>query len=901
MKRFSPLLFSFKSPRHWVITALFLVLCSGVWTALADFLPDFTVGSMAAPKSQIALRRAEKKQKRQRLVRIERKRERRKRRQNYRTASIRKVRRAPVAIKFVRFPTPAKSTPKKNSPPSSKSPTKPPRRPTKPSTLPSKPTPAPVIVEETVQNVNLQLVNPKNQPIADLSLDALLYPKTGDSIRLTDLKTDERGQIRLQRIQLPVLIELKLTGEFDETDAAPPITQISGTPTSEWEFQDANSGLLEVLRPEGKIVGARFVQNSTDQPRFASLQLPLMAQASRTRRREIVYESTPKPIIVRRTLVDLTLTAPPQSQISSPILSQPLQVPDDGKLMMVLRADELESGAVPLRVAANLPGGQAESVVEKYTTDPYSPNQAVCPPLQLVRLAHFQTAGNIGVFEERAKFVSQFGDLSDKKEKRRPPGQILDNGDGSRWWLYSAQGIAFKCRKLPFGEEKNATWIVERVRVLNRNGGSLGAVGVGSSREESRKSLGVPETAGRVLQPAGAVSPLGNASEIESYLDGGLRIGFFAGKITWFEFVRPPTLLKTGTTAFVSRQPAKLFIEKFTGHPRTNLETVFELKRYLEQVRAVRVTDRRDEADLILNARVTEFTEDKDEVTDLIPYRYDCTTKLSYGLTDALSGEAIQPTRVVSGSAKADYGKQVIGGSILAAVLGKYGGELGEVGAVALVGGGIYQLHRRMQKAVNRCPGISARTVFNTMATDISRAADFSMRVTEIDYKAGTLRLNAGRHLGIAEKDEFQILVAENPLSVSETGLSASYYVAVARLVSEDSTLCELRHVSRKVKKTSENFDYEDAKTMLQRLPDPATGAVSARAWVNFPEIPIISDADLEVALQKAQERETRAEAQRTQQSPRDNTPRHRRTSPQNTEANDPLGRLLDEILKPKR
>lgn len=179
------------------------------------------------------------------------------------------------------------------------------------------------------------------------------------------------------------------------------------------------------------------------------------------------------------------------------------------------------------------------------------------------------------------------------------------------------------------------------------------------------------------------------------------------------------------------------------------------------------------------------------------------------------------------------------------------------------------------------------------MSTDISRAADFSVRVTDINYASSALRLNAGRNAGLTEGDEFQILVSDQPLPSTENGLSANYYTAVARVVEDDSTICELRHATRKVKKSSESFDSQPAREMVRRLPDPAIGLISARAWVNFPEIPVITDADVERSLQMAQEREREAEKQSLQA--------HDTNEGSTTKQADPLGDLLDGILKRRK
>lgn len=730
------------------------------------------------------------------------------------------------------------------------------------------------------QNLTLAFVNPRREPVSGLKLTARVQTPSGTLKTLSDLETDANGRVKLAALELPAVIDFDIVGSNEKTpynqDREAGIAKNEAVePLSEWDFAKAESSTLLVSMPLGK---ARIARLSPQVPnrsqRFSSTRLVfgLWTQSSAAIKPIKIYDGAPSPIIVERNVVDVEVSAPAGSVLSTPALQdQDLTVPESGKMALRLPRAALSEGAIPIRVARDTPGGESESVISTYPTDAYQTNAVAAPPLRLVRVSTVDMAGRLGVMGTRADVVRVLGDLKGKANKKNQIGKIAPMADGSEWWIYPAQGIAFKMRLAPEAtpKDKNAAMLIERVRVFNDKGGALGGVKVGSTLEEVRANLGTPQEEDQAKTLSDALSPAG---QIDTWIDGGLRICHDDAKVLWMETARPDALLLAGTTAFVQRPKARLFIESFVGHAKTNLIDINDLRRYLQQVHSVTLVDSRDEADLVLSARVSEFYEDKDEITDLIPYRYDCRTKLRYSLFDTAENRFIVQDKEAVGVAKADYSKEAILVGVGGAVLLKKGGLLGDVLGGVLIGGGISELHRAMKKAANRCPAISARTAFNTMVGDINQASDFSVRVTDIDYMRGTLLLNAGSAEGLRASQsgapvEFQIAVAGVALPTEDSAKSADYYAARVVSVDEHSSVCQLFHVNRRVKKIKESFKEEAAPEMLRQLPEAATGLISARAWVQFPEVTVISDADIARAQAAQEEREREAEkAARSQQ-----------------------------------
>lgn len=730
------------------------------------------------------------------------------------------------------------------------------------------------VAEVPYQNLTLSFINPKQSAVAGLHVIATVHPKTGQDIILNNLTTDSAGRVKLARIgPLPVSVDLAL--------ASPPTT---GSEEPEWQISDERSASLVIPHA----MGLRIATYAGLPYQVASLR-PVFSS-----RRAILYQyQQPTPIVVERTVADLDITAPAGSIITTPALGdQQLTVPSTGHIVCRLPESALNDGPVPIRVASDLPAGEAEAVITSYAHDPYQTNSVTMPDPQLVRVTNVAMRGNIGVMSRREQIISAFGDAS----KRGSGGNIVKSTDGSEIWNYPQQGVSYKVRHSPFKEGRDNPSIIERVHLSGRAGGSIGGISVGSSADDVAKSFGKPES---------ETTNYNEPGKTENYLDQGVRICEVAGRVQWIEIARPNELLIEGTTAFVPRRAARLFIGNYHGDSRALIASPDELKAYLSKLPSVHLVSSISDADLVLKASVTDFQGHRDQVIDGLPFKYSCTTKLAYSIYDTDSNRYVVSDKNVEASAGADYTTEALIGAGVAGVLLTRKNDLLKLLGAAVGGVGVVELNKSVQRAANRCPGIAARTVFNDMVQDINRASDFSVRMTGIDYSTGRMRFNVGTasgiHVSIPEDPcEFEVMVGGKPLPDDEGGNSADYYTAVVVDADEQSCQCELHHIRRKVNRSSESIHDDNDLDMLRRIPEPATGIVSARASVHFASLPVITDADVEAAsAQAAREADARDAAERKQQQ--ENPQQNQNKPNNNAPAGDPLGSLIDKLFSKKK
>ena len=744
---------------------------------------------------------------------------------------------------------------------------KPTKAPVRPVAPPPQPAPQPEIVEDR-QNVIFAFLNPRGESVPNLAVTATVRDQSGAERTLDDLRTDGQGRVLLANLELPVAVDVDINN-------------------ADWQVSDVEAASLVFVEPQGN---SRLVQRPIFNKFNCAAPLPADDEPTRVAvnptMRTRIYDANAQIVAVERTVVDVELHAPATCEVSTPALpGQNLTVPADGSLNLRLPTDVLGEGAIPLRLSKTLPGGQSETVVEDYPVDPYKPNLVTAPPLQLVTLDKLTLVN--GVTSGLDVVKAKLGDLNGKENKKNQLGKINELADGSEWWVYPARGVAYKMRPLPSASEgdikKNrAAMLSERVHFEAPSRETFGGIGIGSSLDDVRANLGAPQ-----IENENNVSDdkLATTGQTDVYLEGGLRVFHRGGKVMAIDLARPNELLQNGTTAFVPRRPATLYVENFGGNPNISLRDTASFVSFLRQGASIRVVDNRDDADLILDARVSEFYEDKDQITELLPYRYDCRTKLNYSLFDTTQQKLVYDKKESVGKAKVDYTKDAALVGITAGVLRK---KLGDW-VYLIVGFGIAELHEGMRKAANRCPAIATRTAFAGLMDDVDEAADFSARVTEIDYARGLLTINAGARDGVRVSTpdrpfEWSLKLGDRPLPEEDTPTNADFYVARVVSVSADKCVCEMRHRVRRIKKTKESEKDDPALDMLKRLPDPATGLLEARASVRFPDMKVISEEDVRRA-NAAAERESEALPEETKSA--DGAPAK----------SNPLGDLLGGLL----
>ncbi|RYG44063.1 hypothetical protein EON79_15725 [bacterium] len=361
----------------------------------------------------------------------------------------------------------------------------------------------------------------------------------------------------------------------------------------------------------------------------------------------------------------------------------------------------------------------------------------------------------------------------------------------------------------------------------------MGGLRVGDSMEEAWKRLG--DAHGDDPRKAWEPGP----GSISTWLDGGLRVCHFANRIKWIEFARSKDLLMEGTTAYVPRNAARLYLAECTPGDGPVLGSRAEIARTLAASNAVRLVDTQEDADLVLNLRVSPFREKKEKVIDAIPLSYECTVELEYDLYDTEKGTYLVRGKSSSSTSKANYEREAGLG-----FLGLVATLTNKNDVVKLIGGalgvaGVAELQKTMSRARERCPQYAARGAFAPVMAEIAKGADFAVRVTDIDHLKNIVTINAGTRQGIrvhseAEPSEFEVSVGGQPLPSKVGGLTAEYSVLRVIAVHDDTAECELVKVRRSVDRVSDKVKVTPDTDSLRTLPRASTAIVSAIAMVRF-------------------------------------------------------------------
>ncbi len=685
--------------------------------------------------------------------------------------------------------------------------------------------------EEVRQNLSLAFVTPSDAPAVGVQLVAHVTPAGGEEATFADLTTDSQGRVKLQNIALPAAIDL----DFPSPKPAANKAEAAPDAPPEWDFSDADKSTLLLKAPLGPGRDALVPERLTPGARAQGTR-PASTTATRRVR---LFEGSLAPIVLERQVVDIEIAAPAGSRLSSPALeeapqadssaSPTLTVPPSGRLGLRLPREVLDEGPIPIRVAHELAGGEAEALIETYSTDSYKTNVVQSPPLRLARLSGLEMAGRVGVMGTRANIARHLGDLKGSANRQNALGQVRPLADGSEWWSYPEAGIAFKMRLAPDAhlEDKSPTMLVERVRLYSANAGSFGTVAVGSTVQQMRDALGDPQTEDDRRTLGDALSARG---QIDTWLDGGLRVCHDQSQVLWLESARPNSLLTGGTTAFVRRNKARLFVESFAGDARINLRDAADLRKYLGREPSIALARSPEEADFVLQGRVSKLKEE----TDAASGRRTFVTSLQYSLFDTALGRFVAQGKQAQGTATVDAAR---GAPVPRASRPK-------------------QNRQNEPGQQNRARAQSGASAVSALVSEVNRASDFSLRVTAIDYAAGTLRLNAGRTQGLrisrTDPDDFQITVAGTPLPEQETTRSLQVYTARVVAVGQDWAECRLLRVTQSQKMGLPAFTEEPAPDMVRRLPDPATGQVGARSWMPFPSDVPLSNPGIEQPRQPA-------------------------------------------------
>ncbi len=772
------------------------------------------------------------------------------------------------------------------------------RRPSSTKTLPPKrgskkpvivKVPETVIVKTNYQDTTLSFVDPRQQAVAGLRVIATIHRKTprpgqeedvviGDAPN-APLITDAQGHVSLKKIgPLPVAIDIAFAdGEskhwqvanadtaslyvpsegigpskefngrriaiYSEESTRAPSTRLAHTPSrlenSVWQ-ESGNPSHLALAGLPGTGAGQRGNATPKTKPQPAST-------TAKTIYKDVVFSKPdPTAVSIEHNAVDVQVTTQPGSVLTTPAAPGQTWTADAaGIVVCSVPVAALGSGPIPIHVKKDLSGGEAEALINTYKTDPYDRDNAVaCDKLHLVKIANLKIADNIAVLDGQAQVEAKVGKAD----------SIKDVANGSQAWEYDRQGLTALMRP---SVNPDAAMLCEMLMLTGADAGSVGGIHVGSTQAEAHEALGSPE--GTFTSVSGPC---------ENYVQEGMVVCYNNGSVNQIVVKRSTELLKSGTTAFVPRAKARLFVENFTGHDHTGLVSNNDLRGYLSQIHSLEVVDLRENADLTLSASAT-FKEAKEKLAGSLPFRYECGVDVDYTLTDVEKNQRVGNTRAHA-DALADYEAEVEDDKPLMEALlnhedarkilesidktapeeeqAKLRKMKNEERARYRVQH-LLDLQNSMHNAVSRCPIIASRKAFGDMVADITRAADFNVRVTGMDYAQGILFLNVGTADGVQVSTEqspsqFEISVMGQPLPYHEQGLSADYYTAVVTEAGPHSCACQLRHRWRTVEQGTDSEQEAAAVEAAQRIPQPGTGVVSARAWLPNPKL----DASLIVA-----------------------------------------------------
>jgi hypothetical protein len=663
-----------------------------------------------------------------------------------------------------------------------------------------------------VAGLTIKVFDKRGHPVSNVSMKAVIDSSSGPDVTATKV-TNANGNLVLEKVgPLPAAIEL---------DSASPHWIIADDDSSEFLIKPtADSMYYETAKVRPAVLRLQ-VKGAAG----AKLSTPALAPPPKDDDEAEFEDDVPQEVSALQNISD----------------DQELEIP----------ADNVEDDAVPIVLSKDLPGGSAESIVYNYDEDAENA-EVTAPPAQLASVKSITINGGLGVLLTDDEIEAKGKEWQKPKDEKLVFDDEDGLNDGSEWWWYQKFGLAVKERSVLGNKDLHVT---ERIRLLAPEGGNISGIHVGSTVAELREQLGDPQVANAPAISSDQFAP--KSSTIDSYLDDGLRFGHDGQNILWIDIARPTDMLLKGATSFAPNERTRVFIadfKPFSGDgPKLNMNSEASFKKYLNRLPSIELVDDKEDADLILSARVIGFTQKKKGVFgSTFAYEYDCDTTLQYDLQDVATGKYLAQNKTLTGHGGASF-KDHVYKAILAAIGIRYlvGGKIGDYGPWVIAGGLLYDLKRSVQRAANRCPGISERQVFDQLTQEINNAVNYRAPITAVDYANGLLTLGIGTrdgvHLSTPDRPfEFEITAGDaRLLDKTDEGDHADYYSAVVQEVHEDSCVCKLMHVKGNVSKESDEIPAVPAPEVVKALPDAATGVLSARAWTRFAPVEVISDEEI--------------------------------------------------------
>lgn len=678
-----------------------------------------------------------------------------------------------------------------------------------------------------VQNLTLEFVDVRGRPVTKLPVNLTVRGKK--SIKSVEGVTGSDGRLTVQKLSpLPTAVEIALRPRTSGPDGLP-----------EWELK--NPMMASILID--KQTGSRVAEQAEQPYQVASLVMVARTPAKPKPSKTHVYSATRRVELVRNVVDIACENVPDQTQVAWPT-AQPSEngtTSSDGTtpVMIQLPASSFAFGSVPLTFTRKSDEGTFESVLRDYPHDPYAnENRVTAPQMELVTLnpASVPQFADL-VLGNGAEVESRYPEL-----KRRSKDKSLteQNLDGSHWWKADKAGLWFRLRPTCEKNGKASDSLVECIRMVSASAGRIAGVEVGDDENKVRQLLGTGSETSRSI----------------AYLDKGLRFNLAAHKVDSIDLFRPTDLLASGTTAFVARKPVSVYVQECDVKGRWSKGPIISgtdaLKAYLVHTGVVTLADSPDRADYTLSCHVSDLVEKQDMPLDMIPLKYECSMTLTYSLRDNVTGKMVFDNEMIKTGSRSDFWEALAPVLVVVGVVVKKSdSDLAKV----LVGGlgvaFVAALKDAAKQAAAQCPLLVEQTAYSQLANGLYDTFDCRSRVTRIDYEKGTLTLNVGTADGVRttgpNPSSFEILVnsqsGPQPLQFKEEGQSADYYAAEVISADEHTCVCTIKHVKRWLRVKYGLFgksfvggmvEVSDDVATLRKIPDPATGIVSARMKLRF-------------------------------------------------------------------
>lgn len=409
-------------------------------------------------------------------------------------------------------------------------------------------------------------------------------------------------------------------------------------------------------------------------------------------------------------------------------------------------------------------------------------------------------AANNKLFSPEAMLDEPLATMKLGRDPKRTPE------DGATWLEYP--GVRLRSREVQ-ASGKTAKYI-ERIELTGPEGGSVGGIKVGDTKEALDAAFGPPEELG----------------DERPYLKGGIVFTIADGKVAKIRLARPIPLLMNGLEPQRIPRGTRMFVDRQnSGSSDGEFGADAFLAAKLARLGGYEMVSNRDQADIVLewswrgmnlSRGVVRYLNGLIPVVDR-PAEVVLSIDLEIGSFTGDDGQRLSSLQSIDRRTLTAQGKSdTVSGSE-------------SIDAIAV---------RRAREALNL-----------DMLKFLTGAVPYGARVSDVDYKSGMISIEVGSRLGIKAGDEFEIVNIDTPawsaipeikkVKADGEGRARDHknVAVVARVsrVGEDSCFCSIEGLTRTGQQAQGTFETPlslptDLKTKLaQQILDPATGVVFAR------------------------------------------------------------------------